>query len=275
MLKLAVFGNPIKQSKSPIIHQQFAAQFELPVRYTAELSDEHSFKQDAQRFLAQPDAVGCNITAPFKQQAFEMAAQLSPAAATARAVNTLQVLEDGQLKGFNTDGGGLVNDILAVLGSISGSRVLLIGAGGAARGVLVDLLNQHIAWLTISNRTLENAQALADICNGLSSNCKVTACNFADIPKAPFDLIINATSLSLHGDVPQIDPGLFAGSALVYDMVYGDKPTAFLTWAQRHGASQIRDGLGMLIGQAALSFAIWTGKQPDVAPVMQFLREQD
>lgn len=273
MLKLAVFGNPIKQSKSPLIHQQFAAQFELPVAYTAELSFEESFKQDVKRFLSQ-GAAGCNVTAPFKQQAYDIAEQLSAAAATAEAVNTLKVLGDGTLKGYNTDGGGLVNDILAAIGSIAGSNVLLIGAGGAARGVLVDLLAQDIASLAICNRTVAKAQALADICAGVTADSDVSACSFTDIHNAHYDIIINATSLSLHSELPSIASTVFNQCPLVYDMVYGDKPTAFLTWAQQHGAEQIRDGLGMLIGQAALSFTIWTGKEPDVAPVMQLLREQ-
>ena len=272
MIKLAVFGNPIKQSKSPIIHKMFAEQFNLDLTYTAILAPTDSFTPSAQQFLNDPEAKGCNVTAPFKLDAHAFAHQLSDVAKLSGAVNTLTKLKNGEIAGDNTDGGGLVNDILSQSVTIQGSNILLIGAGGAARGVLLDLLKQQPAQLTIVNRTISTAEELIDICKALSSTTQYKASSFETLESDSFDIIINATTLSLDNKIPNLSTATMRGVSLVYDMVYKSKPTAFMQWAKDHGALNVSDGLGMLVGQAALSFQIWTGKMPKTDIVKAHLR---
>ena len=272
MQNYAVFGNPIKQSKSPIIHQAFAAQFGLPISYQAILSTEHDFCRDLQMFHANATSRGCNITAPFKLQAHQAVTSLSDDAKIAGAVNTIAKLGDGSLAGYNTDGIGLVNDIQQQGFGLKGSRILMLGAGGAARGVLRSLLACQPSRLVLANRTVAKAQELVDIGNSLRNTTDISASSFELASDQEFDVIINATSLSLADKCPDIPEQVFASSELVYDMAYKNEPTTFLQWALQNGAANIADGLGMLVGQAAKSFQIWTGFEPKIQPVIDQLR---
>lgn len=273
MIKLAVFGNPIKQSKSPLIHREFARQSGLDIEYSAILSPTDSFIQTVQQFLDIPDTRGCNVTAPFKLEAHTFADELSDVAKISGAVNTLTKREDGKIVGDNTDGGGLVNDILNQDVALKGTRILLVGAGGAARGVLLNLLNQKPSSLTIVNRTVATAQNLISICTALSKDVDLAASSFENLEEVSFDIIINATTLSLNDKLPALRPSIFDSATLVYDMVYKTKPTTFMQWASDNGARQTSDGLGMLVGQAALSFEIWTGFAPQINDVVAMLRQ--
>ena len=273
MLKLAVFGNPIKQSKSPIIHKMFAEQVGIDIEYTAKLAPVQGFSDCAIEFFKDPEVKGCNVTAPFKLDAFNFADQLSEVATTAGAVNTLKRLDNGKILGDNTDGGGLVNDILNQGVNLTDMNILLIGAGGASRGVLMSILKQNPASLSIVNRTVETAQQLVGIGNSISTQAQLTALSFAQLDSLKFDIVINATSLSLTDELPDIPKSCVKNAALVYDMVYRRQPTAFLKWAKENGAKTTIDGLGMLIGQAALSFQIWTGHLPDTKKVEQAIRD--
>lgn len=270
MDRYAVFGNPIAHSQSPLIHRLFAEQTGQSLSYEAVLVPLEDFPGTIRRFFAQ--GRGANVTVPFKEQAFQLADDLTERARRAGAVNTLSRAADGRLLGDNTDGLGLVRDLQHNLGlELNGKRILLLGAGGAVRGVLEPLLNEQPALLAIANRTATKARQLVD--------------EFADLgpllvmeltgQEAPFDLIINGTSASLSGQSPAIDSSLIAaGHTCCYDMVYGQRPTAFNQWASAMGAAQARDGLGMLVEQAAAAFAIWRGVRPDTAPVLAELRRQ-
>lgn len=274
MQKYAVFGNPIKQSKSPVIHQAFAAQFGLPISYQAQLSSEQDFQTDLTTFLADSTSRGCNITAPFKLKAYQAVSSLSDDARIAGAVNTIAKLGDGSLAGYNTDGIGLVNDIQQQGHTLKGSSVLMLGAGGAARGVLRTLLACQPANLVIANRTVAKAEELVDIGDSLKTTAQISASSFDLAHTLSFDVIINATSLSLENKSPEIPTDVFTGCSLVYDMAYKNEPTAFLQWAKQNGAAKIADGLGMLVGQAAKSFQIWTGFEPKTRPVIEQLRAE-
>ena len=270
MQKYAVFGNPIAHSQSPFIHGLFARQTGLQLTYEALLAPLDDFAGSLQQFFAD-GGCGCNITVPFKEQAFTLADELSERARRAGAVNTLIKLDDGRIRGDNTDGAGLVNDLLQNSVTLAGQRILLLGAGGAARGVLEPLLAQKPAELAIANRTVERAEQLAGEFADLGP---VVACGF-DWIDTPVDLIINATSASLHGELPPLAPTLIkSGHTVCYDMMYGKDTTAFNRWAQEQGAASTLDGLGMLVGQAAEAFFVWTGQRPDTAPVMQALRDR-
>lgn len=270
MQKYAVFGNPIAHSQSPFIHGLFAEQTGLQLTYEALLAPLDDFASSLQAFFAD-GGCGCNVTVPFKEQAFALADELSERARRAGAVNTLIKLDDGRIRGDNTDGAGLVNDLLQNDVPLAGRRILLVGAGGAARGVLEPLLTQKPAELAIANRTVEKAEQLAGEFADLGP---VVCCGF-DWIDTPVDLIINATSASLHGELPPLAPTLIRpGHTVCYDMMYGKDTTAFNRWAQEQGAMQTLDGLGMLVGQAAESFYLWTGQRPDTTPVMQALRDR-
>lgn len=270
MQKYAVFGNPIAHSQSPFIHGQFARQTGQQLTYQALLAPLDGFADSLRAFFAE-GGCGANVTVPFKEQAFALADELSERARRAGAVNTLSKLEDGRIRGDNTDGAGLVNDLLNNSVPLTGQRILLVGAGGAARGVLEPLLAQRPAELAIANRTVERAEQLASEFADLGP---VVACGF-DWIDTPVDLIINATSASLHGELPPLTPTLIrAGHTICYDMMYDKDTTAFNRWAQAQGAARTLDGLGMLVGQAAESFYLWTGQRPDSTPVMQALRDR-
>ena len=210
---------------------------------------------------------GANVTVPFKEEAFRLVDRLSDRARSAGAVNTLSWDEEGGLFGDNTDGAGLVADLRQNLHvELNGRRILLIGAGGAARGVLQPLLAQRPQSFVIANRTLEKAQTLA------SGSALLQASTFELLAERTFDVVINATSASLAGELPTLPAGLFAPGALAYDMMYGKGETPFLAWARAQGAAKVADGLGMLVEQAAESFFLWRGLRPDTAPVLATLR---
>jgi shikimate dehydrogenase len=261
--RYAVFGHPIAHSKSPQIHAAFARQTGQDMRYEAILAPLDGFADSVAAFIASGGR-GANVTVPFKEAAFKLADRLSRRAQHAGAVNTLSFDADGIL-GDNTDGAGLVADLTRNLHcTIAGKRVLLLGAGGAARGVIEPLLDQQPAALVIANRTVGRAQELAELFGR-----GVTASGFNDL-NTPFDLVINATAASLAGELPPLSPALFTKDTLAYDMMYG-RDTPFLAFARTQGA-RTADGLGMLVEQAAEAFYLWRGTRPDTAPVIAALR---
>lgn len=278
--RYAVFGNPIGHSKSPDIHRQFAAQTGDDLSYEAILAPRDGFADSVAEFAA-AGGRGANVTVPFKEEAFRLAARRTPRAEAAGAVNTLVLGADG-IVGDNTDGAGLVRDLTAGLGiALAGRRILLLGAGGAARGVLLPLLNEQPAEILIANRTPERAYSLAALAAGAAGTGgpkRVSGVGFADLPERPFDLVINATSASLAGEVPPISKANFAPQALAYDMMYGSEDTAFIAAVRRIasdvGGLRCADGLGMLVEQAAEAYSVWRGRRPDTAPVLAKLRAQ-
>lgn len=268
MDRYAVFGNPVAHSKSPQIHRLFAEQTGQQLQYERQQVEVGEFADAVAAFFA-AGGRGLNITLPFKLEALQVADVLTDRARVAGAVNTL-ALQQGRLLGDNTDGAGLVNDIRDVLGwHIRGRRLLILGSGGAVRGVLQPLLAQRPAELVIANRTLDRAKQLAVEFRGQGP---VDACSFGDLTGRQFDLVINGTSASLTGDLPPLPDNLLADGACCYDMMYADRATVFMRWASQHGASRCADGLGMLVGQAAESFYLWRGVRPRVQPVLNALR---
>lgn len=268
--RYAVMGNPVAHSKSPVIHQQFAHQFGHDIEYTALWVDLDGFPEAVQQFRAE-GGKGLNVTVPFKLEAFQLADNLSDRARLAGAVNTLRFEPDGKIFGDNTDGTGLVHDLTKNLDvHLRDRKILVLGAGGAVRGVLGPLFKQRPALLTIANRTVSRAQELAKAFAHLG---KVEACGYDELVGKRFDVVINGTSASLKGEVPPLPVNLFAKNAVAYDMMYGDKPTAFLEWAMLHGAATAADGLGMLVEQAAESYLLWHGVRPETRHVIAALRK--
>jgi shikimate dehydrogenase len=271
MDRYCVFGNPIAHSKSPEIHAAFAALTGQALQYERRLAPLDGFADAVRGFIAE-GGKGANVTVPFKLEAVKVAQALTIRARAAGAVNTLHFTEDGII-GDNTDGAGLVADIVNNAGvQITGKRVLLLGAGGAARGVVLPLLEHRPAQLLIANRTVATAEALVEQFAALGGEGVVSACGFAQIDGA-FDIVINATAASLSAEVPPVSPSVFAPGALAFDMMYAASPTVFLQFAAQHGA-QLRDGLGMLVEQAAEAFSLWRGVHPATAEVLQQLRDQ-
>ncbi len=266
----AVFGNPINHSKSPNIHRQFAEQTGQDMHYNKQLVNEGEFEQAAHDFFAQ-GGKGLNITVPFKLNAFSFAQQRTARAERAGAVNTLARLGDGTILGDNTDGIGMIHDMHNLGWELEGKRVLILGAGGAVRGILQPLLEENPAQVVIANRTLEKAETLAKNFLDLGD---ISAKPFSQLSGDCFDIVINGTSASLQGELPPLPDNLLASNACCYDMMYGAEPTVFLTWAAEHGATQTADGLGMLIGQAAEAFYLWRQIRPEVIPVITALRRQ-
>jgi shikimate dehydrogenase len=259
----AVIGNPIAHTKSPRIHALFAAQTGQDMRYEALLAPLDCFAATVSEFAA-GGGRGANVTVPFKEEAYRLATTLSDRARAAGAINTL-TFAGTEIHGDNTDGAGLVRDLKVNLGvGIAGKRVLLLGAGGAARGVVLPLLDEQPAQLVIANRTIEKASALAKA----SPACE--GCGLDALDGRVFDIVVNATSAALTGGVPPRLTFAFAPGALAYDMTYGLE-TDFLRHATAVGAATA-DGLGMLVEQAAEAFAIWRGVRPDTAPVLAALR---
>ncbi|MET1069050.1 MAG: shikimate dehydrogenase [Pseudomonas prosekii] len=270
MDRYVVFGNPIGHSKSPMIHRLFAEQTGEQLDYSTSLAPLDDFSHFAKAFFV--EGRGANVTVPFKEDAYRLADSLTARAQRAGAVNTLSKLADGTLLGDNTDGAGLVRDLTVNAGfSLTGKRILVLGAGGAVRGALEPLLAEQPASLIIANRTVEKAELLAQLFADLGP---VSASGF-DWLQEPVDLIINATSASLSGDVPPIAGSLVEpGRTVCYDMMYGKEPTSFCCWAREQGAAVAMDGLGMLAEQAAEAFFLWRGVRPDTAPVLAELRRQ-
>lgn len=266
--RYAVIGNPVAHSLSPLIHQAFARDCSINLQYERLLAPVDGFADAVQTFIAL-DGRGLNVTVPFKTEAWALAGTLSDRARLAGAVNTLSFTDQG-IAGDNTDGAGLVRDIEHNLHyPLRGKRILLIGAGGAARGVLLPLLQTVPAALTIVNRTIAKAEQLAALTGG---DDILFSADFAALTGQTFDVLINATSASLHGELPPLSTSVVTQDTLVYDMMYGREPTPFLRWAQAAGAARLADGLGMLVEQAAESFNIWHAVRPQTTQVLADLR---
>ncbi|MSQ53945.1 MAG: shikimate dehydrogenase [Betaproteobacteria bacterium] len=261
--RYAVIGNPVTHSKSPWIHAEFARQTGQDIDYGRIEAPLEGFEAAVATFRA-AGGRGLNVTLPFKEGAYRIATHLSERARAAAAVNTLTFAANGT-SGDNTDGVGLVRDLQQNLGfALRGRRVLLVGAGGAAQGVVQPLIAAGVARLVIANRTAERARALAGRFAGLRG------CGFGELAEERFELVINATSAGLSGHAPELPPGILDAGGVAYDMVYG-RDTPFLAQARALGARAC-DGLGMLVEQAAESFFIWRGVHPQTAPVLQALR---
>jgi shikimate dehydrogenase len=263
-----VFGNPIGHSKSPLIHRLFAEQTGQALEYMTSLAPLDDFTAFAKTFFE--SGRGANVTVPFKEQAYRLADTLTERAQRAGAVNTLIKQADGSLRGDNTDGAGLVRDLMVNHGvTLKGKRILVLGAGGAVRGALEPLLAEQPEVIVIANRTVEKAEQLAKEFSDLGP---VFPSGF-DWLEEPVDIIVNATSASLTGELPAISPSLIQpGETFCYDMMYSNEPTAFCRWATEHKAGQSVDGLGMLVEQAAEAFFQWRGIRPESAPVLEELR---
>jgi len=263
----AVIGNPVAHSKSPLIHGEFSRQTGQDMLYEAILAPIDGFPAAVANFMRR-GGKGLNVTVPFKLEAFGIATPTGRAEA-AQAVNTL-MLEGDTILGDNTDGAGLVRDFTANLGfTLAGKRVLLIGAGGAARGVIMPLLEREPRILVIANRTQERAYGLQQ---RFASFGNILAIDYTDLHREQFDLVINATSASLNGELPPLPAGIFAGESLAYDIMYGSGHTPFLQFAKMQGAARLADGIGMLVEQAAESFFVWRGIRPGTASVIEMFR---
>ena len=266
--RYCVLGNPVAHSRSPAIHAQFAVQCGQDLVYEALLAPLDGFAETVRGFVA-AGGKGANVTVPFKEEAFRLCTRRSARAERAGAVNTLAFAAD-EIHGDNTDGAGLVRDIEVNLGfALAGKRVLLLGAGGAARGVIAPLLACNPASLSIANRSVDKAEVLAAQFSDLAA---VDAENYAKTENGRFDVVINATSASLSGEALPLPPGVFAAGSLAYDMMYGKGETPFLALARAQGAARLADGLGMLVEQAAEAFLVWRGVRPDSKPVLAALR---
>ncbi len=273
MDRYAVIGHPIAHSKSPQIHVAFARQTAQDLGYEAILAPLDGFVATVQAFRA-AGGRGMNVTVPFKLEAFALADRHTPRARAAGAVNTLAFDADGIL-GDNTDGAGLVRDLTVNLNCpLQGRRVLLLGAGGAARGAILPILDERPTALVIANRTVARAEELARVFAAEAGDTQLSASSFAALAGQSFDVVINATAASLDDDVPPLPPGLYASGALAYDMMYGRGDTPFMTAARADGAARVADGLGMLVEQAAESFTLWRGVRPDSRAVLAELRRQ-
>ncbi len=270
--RYCVIGNPVAHSKSPAIHAAFAAQTGQQLDYERCLAPLDRFAATV-RQLAAAGYRGANVTVPFKLEAAQLADTLSARARAAGAVNTLSFTDAG-IAGDNTDGAGLVADIVRNAGvPIAGKRVLLLGAGGAARGALLPLLEQGPCELVIANRTAATAEALAAAFAAMPGHAvPVSACEFAALDRS-FDIVVNATSASLAGALPPIPPAVFGPGTLALDMMYAADPTPFMQFAAKQGAD-VRDGLGMLVEQAAEAFFVWRGIRPLTAALLAQMRVQ-
>lgn len=267
--RYAVFGNPVAHSKSPRIHQLFAQQFGYDIDYQAIEAPLDGFREAVTQFR-DAGGKGCNVTVPFKREAWELADTRSGRAELAGAVNTLKFEPDGTIVGENTDGIGLLRDLTLNLdASLFDRRILVIGAGGAVRGILGPLIEQAPKKLVLANRTVDKAVELATV---FSTIGPIEPCGFEQLTGQKFDVVINGTAASLSGEVPPLPQDCFNDDALAYDLMYSDEPTPFMRWAADHGAARVADGLGMLVEQAAESFALWWNQRPETAPVIRALR---
>jgi len=264
----AVVGNPINHSKSPQIHSAFAEQTDQDLIYSAILVPLEKFKAEADSFFR--NGRGLNITVPFKEDAWQYADTYSSRALRAGAVNTLIKKEDGTVHADNTDGIGMVRDITVNNAcAIAGKRVLVLGAGGAVRGILEPVLEEKPLEVVVANRTVSKAQNLAKDFADLG---EISGCGFEQI-EGQFDLIINGTSASLSGELPPVPESVIHTETTCYDMMYGAEPTVFNQWAANLNAAATLDGLGMLVEQAAESFNLWRGVRPESSPVIHSIRD--
>ena len=273
MDRYALIGHPVEHSKSPLIHAAFARQTQQELSYRALPAPLDGFPDTVKMFRAEGGR-GANITVPFKIEACSLATRLTERARMAGAVNTFTFADDA-IVGDNTDGIGLVRDLIVNLACpLAGRRILLLGAGGAARGVLFPLFQTKPASLTIANRTIERAQELRTAFTPYAGQTAFTAGGFEDLGGWEFDVVINATSASLENKTLPLPSSIFAPDAFAYDMMYGTGGTPFLAWARAAGAAQSSDGLGMLVEQAAESFTLWRGVRPQSASVLSKLRRK-
>ena len=267
----AVVGNPISHSKSPRIHSLFASETGEPVEYTAIQAPLDDFAGTVRQFFER-GGKGLNVTVPFKEDAWKLADRRTERAENAGAANTLYLDDEGRLTADNTDGCGIVRDLVVNHGVVLGqARILVLGAGGAVRGVLGPILAEHPAAITIANRTVAKADALVKLFKPVAGETALSACGFEQ-PREPFDVIINGTSASLQGDLPPLSPEVLGEQTVVSDMRYSLQTTTFNQWALEQGAQIVHDGLGMLVEQAAESFRIWRGISPATRPVIEELR---
>ena len=267
--RYAVFGHPIGHSKSPRIHTLFAQQTAQHLIYLAQDVDLPDFERAVGNFF-RDGGRGLNCTVPLKEAAFRMADERSARAERSKAVNTLMQREDSTLYGDNTDGIGLIRDLTVNLGlALEDRDLLVLGAGGAARGILAPLLEAEPASLVIANRTLPKARLLAEEFGALG---RVFACAFLDLAGHRFDLVLNATAASLSGDVPPLPANVLSPGGCCYDLAYGTRLTPFVRWGLAHGASVSVDGIGMLVEQAAEAFFLWRGRRPETRPVVEVLK---
>ncbi|MBQ4834596.1 shikimate dehydrogenase [Pseudoalteromonas sp. MMG010] len=270
MDKYAVFGNPIQHSKSPAIHTQFAKSLGEEIGYKAILAPIDDFEKTVSEFF-NSGAKGANVTMPFKERAFAMADELTPLAKIVGAVNTLKQLDDGKLLGDNTDGVGFVNDLLANNVPIADKKILIIGAGGAARGVVLPLLAHQPREIVIVNRTKSKAQALAEL---FTQYGKISAFGFDDLPVNDYSIIVNSTSSSMNGELPALAAAHLMQCDVAYDMFYSLTHTVFLKWVATHNDNTtLLDGSGMLVGQAAQAYYVWRDKMPEILPVVEMLKQ--
>lgn len=263
-----VYGNPIKQSKSPFIHKAFAEQTQQTLQYQSCLIEVDQFAEAVRAFAA-IGGKGANVTAPFKEEAMALCDELSEHAKFSGAVNTL-IFKDGKIFGDTTDGIGLVNDLIAHDITLKNKRILLLGAGGASKGVVLPLLDQQPEHLVIANRTVAKAQ---DIVSQYPSK-PISAASFDEANQQTFDVIINATSAGLSGNGLPINDEIITAQTSCYDMTYSKALTPFLLKAQQQQAKHVVDGLGMLVGQAAESFYLWRKVRPDTESVLEALRKE-
>ena len=266
--RYAVFGSPIKHSKSPRIHQLFAEQTGQQLEYKAKEVPAENFKASVNEFFSQ-GGKGINCTLPLKELAWALANESTDRAELSRSVNTLSLQANGEILGDNTDGCGLIADLTVNNGIVlKGSRILLLGAGGASRGILGPILEHSPRFLMLANRTRQRAN---DLAAEFSLYGDVEGCGFADLKGKQFDLIINATSASLYDDMPPVEGGILAANGVCYDLAYGNKPTAFVRWGLANKARLSLDGLGMLVEQAAEAFYIWRKVRPETKAVIETL----
>lgn len=270
--RYAVVGHPVSHSRSPVIHKVFAQQTGENIRYEAIDAEPENF-ETAVRGFAAAGGRGLNVTVPHKEAAFELSDRRGAEAQRAGAVNTISFTRSGEIQGDNTDGTGLIADLTANLDyDLADKRVLVLGAGGATRGIMGPLLDQSPAAVVLANRTLARAEALKDV----FEDDRLSVCQFDDLAQAePFGLVINATSAGLRGETPPFPGSCVSSAELCYDLAYSLKQTPFEVWAQAQGASRAVQGWGMLIEQAAESFLIWRGVRPDTAALLKQLNPPD
>jgi shikimate dehydrogenase len=269
--RYAVIGHPVAHSRSPFIHARFAEQTHQSLEYGTIDAPPAEFEATVRRFFS-GGGKGLNVTIPHKEAAFRLAAELTPRAQRAQAVNTLSIAKSGQLLGDNTDGTGLARDLLNNQRiAIAGRRLLLLGAGGAARGVLAPLIGLRPSLLTIVNRNVQRAVELVAMFEDLGP---LRAAGYEELGDETFDIVINATAASLAGELPPLPPAIVTAQSICYDMAYAREDTPFVHWAHQRGVARAVDGLGMLVEQAAESFHAWRGLRPDTASVLAELTAQ-
>ena len=267
----AVFGCPIKHSKSPRIHRMFAEQTGQALEYTAQEVTAEQFPAAVAAFF-EDGGKGLNCTIPLKELAWAYAGVKTDRAFTAKAVNTLALQADGSLLGDNTDGVGLVSDLTTNHAiTLAGSRILILGAGGASRGIIAPILEQSVHSIVIANRTIGKA---IDLATEFHTKGSISGCGFNDLKNQQFDLIINATSTSLSGQLPPLPEALLVNKGVCYDLAYSNEPTVFVRWGLENKALKSLDGLGMLVEQAAEAFFIWRGIRPKTRPVIELLNAE-